>query len=368
MSNTGGTPGYVQGAPDSTGKRVESIAVVQPDGTLVYEQVVSIADFDGGFLRGVREAVGIRHNLDDGPLYVTQDPSSNWRIISQGKDQFLGGFQDLLTDTQGRQIVQLQEALPFTLGRLQTALNNVSAPLYGGNGATIFVGDVGNTAYAGLNFRVDASFDGGVTWMLSLPIAALGAVTAMTGLAATGVIANTAGGRAYVVNCPGATHVRAQATAYTSGIAYLRIQPIVQPIVSSSITISGTVPVSGTLTSAGTTTNTPAAPTMSQISSAATTNATSVKGSAGTIYTIWVSNTGGAAAYLKLYNKATAPTVGTDVPVLTITIPAGGTICLTSDIGQRFTTGIALAITNLAADSDTTAVAAAQVKVSTAYI
>jgi hypothetical protein len=32
-------------------------------------------------------------------------------------------------------------------------------------------------------------------------------------------------------------------------------------------------------------------------------------------------------------------------------------------LGHRFATGIALAITNLAADSDTTAVAAAQVKV-----
>lgn len=368
MSNNLGAPGSVQGAPDSTGKKIDSLVTMQPDGTIVYQQVVALADFDGEFLRGIRETVGIRHSPDDGPLYVTQDPSQSWRVVAQGKDQIGGGVQDLLTDVQGRQLVQQQEALPFTKGRLQGAAQNVIAPLYGANGATIFVGDVGNTAYAGLNFRADASFDGGVTWTLSLPMVALGAVTTLAGLAATGVIANTAGGRAYAVSCPGATHIRAQATAYTSGIAYVRIQPIVNPVVSYSTTVTGTVAVTGTLTSAGTTTNTPATPTMSQISSAATTNATSVKASAGTIYTIWVSNTGGAAAYLKLYNKASAPTVGTDVPVLTITVPAGGTIGLTSDIGQRFTTGIALAITNLAADSDTTAVAAAQVKVSTAYI
>lgn len=110
-------------------------------------------------------------------------------------------------------------------------------------------------------------------------------------------------------------------------------------------------------------------PTMSTISSAATTNATSVKASAGTVYNILVSNTGAAAAYVKFYNKASAPTVGTDVPVFTLSIPASGTVCVNPHlIGIRFATGIALAITNLAADSDTTAVLAAQVKCMTSYI
>ena len=108
---------------------------------------------------------------------------------------------------------------------------------------------------------------------------------------------------------------------------------------------------------------------MSTINSAATTNATSVKASAGTVFNVLCSNTGAAAAYVKFYNKATAPTVGTDVPVITITVPASGTVLLpTSLVGIRFTTGIGLAITNLAADSDTTAVAANQVKVLTSYI
>ncbi len=364
------TPGYVQGAPDSTGKKVDSLVVMQPDGTIVYQQVVALSDFDAEFLGGIRGDVSILHNPDNGPIWVTQDPSQQWRGMGQAKD-FLGGNpQDILSDSQGRQLVQQQEALPFTKGRLQGAAQNVAAPLYGANGATIFVGDVGNTAYAGLNFRADASFDGGVTWTLSLPMVALGAVTTLAGLAATGVIANTAGGRAYVVSCPGATHVRAQATAYTSGIAYLRIQPIVNPVVAASTTVTGTVAVSGALTSAGTTiaTTTGATVTMSMINSAATTNATSVKASAGTIYSFLISNTGAGAAYVKFYNKASAPTVGTDVPIVTITVPASGSVQWSSDMGQRFATGIALAITDLAADSDTTAVAAAQVKVSTAYI
>lgn len=111
------------------------------------------------------------------------------------------------------------------------------------------------------------------------------------------------------------------------------------------------------------------APTLSAVNSAATTNATSVKASAGTVFSVCCSNTGGAAAFVKLYNLATAPTVGTSVPVLTISVPASGTVTIDfGTFGSRFGTGIALAITNLAADTDTTAVAAAQVKVLTNYV
>lgn len=110
-------------------------------------------------------------------------------------------------------------------------------------------------------------------------------------------------------------------------------------------------------------------PSSNLLSSAATTNPTSVKGSSGKVFSVTASNTGGAVAYVKLYNKATAPTVGTDVPVITIPVPAGGSVNLPFGTpGAIFGTGIGLGITNLAADTDTTAVAAAQVKVITAYI
>lgn len=107
----------------------------------------------------------------------------------------------------------------------------------------------------------------------------------------------------------------------------------------------------------------------SAVNSAATTNATSIKASSGAVFSISASNTGAAAAFVKFYNKASAPTVGTDVPIITLTIPAGGSVSLPfGQFGLRFSTGIAMAITNLAADTDTTAVAASQVKVLTSYI
>jgi len=136
---------------------------------------------------------------------------------------------------------------------------------------------------------------------------------------------------------------------------------------STKVTLVGSPAISGTVT-ANTTETTLVTPTVSTLNSAATTNATNVKATAGNIYTITLSNNGATAAYFKLYNKATAPTVGTDTPLDVIPIPASGFVTVDSARGIRFATGIGYAITNLIADSDTTAVAAGQVKVHISYI
>jgi hypothetical protein len=101
--------------------------------------------------------------------------------------------------------------------------------------------------------------------------------------------------------------------------------------------------------------------------SAATTNATSVKGSAGQVYGWYLSNVNAAARYVKLYNKATAPTVGSDTPVLTLMVPSGGGSNAFVPQGVAFSTGIAFAITTGAADSDTGAVAANEIVVNLLY-
>lgn len=89
--------------------------------------------------------------------------------------------------------------------------------------------------------------------------------------------------------------------------------------------VSESMPVYNTITqSVLTIESTLITPTLSALTSAATTNATSVKTTGGTIYNIVASNTGVTDVYLKIYNKASAPTVGTDIPVYTCVIPAGG--------------------------------------------
>lgn len=106
-----------------------------------------------------------------------------------------------------------------------------------------------------------------------------------------------------------------------------------------------------------------------QLISAATTNATNVKASAGTVYGIQAYNNSTTTnAYLKIYNKASAPTVGTDTPIKTILLPfGGGSNIPIPDVGIALGTGIAFAITGGMAVSDTTAVAATQVAVNIDY-
>ena len=97
------------------------------------------------------------------------------------------------------------------------------------------------------------------------------------------------------------------------------------------------------------------------LSAAATTNATSVKTSAGDLFVITGRNNKATPVYLKLYNKASAPTVGTDVPVQTHYIPATSNFTVEFANPLYFSTGIAYAITGAAADADTTALVAADV-------
>ena len=101
--------------------------------------------------------------------------------------------------------------------------------------------------------------------------------------------------------------------------------------------------------------------TQTRVVAAATTNATSLKASAGNIAAIDLFNVAAYMVFLKLYNKASAPTVGTDTPVWTIPIPAGGGFSDDFSQGEYFSTGIAFAITKLQADSDTTVLVAGDV-------
>lgn len=98
-------------------------------------------------------------------------------------------------------------------------------------------------------------------------------------------------------------------------------------------------------------------------SAAATTNPTSAKGSAGNVFKISGNNVKASVIYLKLYNKATAPTVGTDTPLKTIAIPASAVFNL--DIGGAdgfyFGTGIGYGFTTDATDAGTTALAAGDI-------
>jgi hypothetical protein len=107
--------------------------------------------------------------------------------------------------------------------------------------------------------------------------------------------------------------------------------------------------------------------TIYRLLAAATTNAQSVKASAGQLYGYYIYNASTSAKFVKLYNKASAPTVGTDTPVITLPIPAGSAANMDFVEGIAFATGIALAITGVVTDADATAVAANDVVVNLFY-
>lgn len=105
-------------------------------------------------------------------------------------------------------------------------------------------------------------------------------------------------------------------------------------------------------------TNTPA--NLARVNSASgAPAATFLKSSSGRVFPGQVTNVAAYDVFLKFYNKASSPTIGTDPVAFTIPIKAGTTVEIgPGSFGAPFSLGIAYAITKLQADNDTTAVAA----------
>lgn len=174
------------------------------------------------------------------------------------------------------------------------------------------------------------------------------------------------------VSVNGLAFMRVRATAHTSGTALWKFQRgsyATEPIPAAQI--SGTQPVSGTVTATVTAgTINPVVPaTPYFVNSAATTNGALILTGTSGLSAFYATNEGASVAYVKLYNKATAPTVGTDVPEMTIPVPAAasgvpGVATIPMGFhGFRFALGLGIAITRNAAHTDTTAVGASEVKV-----
>jgi hypothetical protein len=93
-----------------------------------------------------------------------------------------------------------------------------------------------------------------------------------------------------------------------------------------------------------------------------------IKSSAGQVFGWYIHNADSENIhYLKLYNKASAPTVGTDTPVLTIPIPAGAAANVEFLGGIAFGTGIGIGVTTGLADNDTGAPGSNEVQVNIFY-
>lgn len=122
------------------------------------------------------------------------------------------------------------------------------------------------------------------------------------------------------------------------------------------------------VTQSGSWTTSPPTGTNLSFVTAASTNGANAKSTAGNLFEVTVSNPTATPVAVKFYDKATAPTVGTDVPVLTIPVAAGAVVSMNfGATGKRFAAGIGRAVTAAAAATDTAA-AVAGVQVHGTYV
>jgi hypothetical protein len=228
-----------------------------------------------------------------------------------------------------------------------------------GDGVTNAVFHCSGT-FAGANCTFEGTIDG-TNWFPTDAVRSSGNVTET----ATGVL-GAAPAYSWDVSCGGYAKIRVRATAFTSGTQVWTagmyrggIEAAVNAVLTAAIPAgTANIGLTGTVV-----------PSQTFLNSAATTNATSVKAGSGTVFGLAVTNTNAAARYLKLYNKASAPTVGTDIPVLTVVLaPTSSQSISLGTLGFRFGTGIAFALTTGITDADAVAVGAGDVKVAMAWV
>jgi hypothetical protein len=185
---------------------------------------------------------------------------------------------------------------------------------------------------------------------------------------------------AWELSANGLARVRVRCTARTSGTQSWRIKlgtyatepiPVIQThaVTGSgnfnSLLVAGTAVAGAFLSALSTSTNGSA--NTSKYVSAAGNNLTSVVAAATSLASIAVSNNSATQmVYLKLYNKASAPVLASDLPVDIIGIPPRSSFVVPYAIYPRFSTGLAFALVGGdtgSADTDITAVSANQVTV-----
>lgn len=92
-----------------------------------------------------------------------------------------------------------------------------------------------------------------------------------------------------------------------------------------------------------------------------------VKASAGGVFDLSVSNANAAARFLKIYDKATAPTAA-DTPIRTYYLPPTSLTAISITDGIGFVSGISIRASTLVADNDNTAPTANDVIVNIGYL
>jgi|SRR5215471_805267 len=102
------------------------------------------------------------------------------------------------------------------------------------------------------------------------------------------------------------------------------------------------------------------------VSSAASTNATNIKASAGQVYGWYISNSNAAARKVAFHNTSGTPTAGSSI-FFTLVIPGASAANVFNAYGIAFSTGIGITTVTGLADSNATAVAADDLNINIFY-
>lgn len=153
----------------------------------------------------------------------------------------------------------------------------------------------------------------------------------------------------------GAYQFRVRTSSYTSGSVNITV--VASDGVGTPYIGANTILQNGNLTVE----NKPslAATANFTLTTAATTNATSHKNALSYLMELTISNPTATAVYVKFFDKASAPTVGTNTPIFIVSVPANSEKQIQfGETGKKFSLGIASASTGAQAALDTTAAVA----------
>lgn len=351
--------GFVQVAPDSTGKQVDTSELLVGVITRERQRMVLGDNADAAGLAAVQNItpVGTEYGI------VTRPIPSGVQTISQLESS--------------------------TTGSISAVAGSVTLNLSGSPSTSIV--------------DVRGTWTGTLTWEVSSNGVDFDVVGAQAVGGGSGAVQTTAFNGQYQPSVAGMVALRVRATAWTSGTANitLRASNAVSRVFLNTVAVQGTtqtggvaslpmwgtgsVPNNATQNAVVTSLRDPVPAganiigSVSQVPtttgglsvfkkiSAATTNAATIKAAPGQVYGWYLYNNAASTRFIKLYDKATALVVGTDVPVLTLPLPAGAAANVSIDNGIAFLAGIGCAITANMADADTTAIAVNDVLINVFY-
>lgn len=209
-------------------------------------------------------------------------------------------------------------------------------------------------------FSITGTWVGTVTFQVSLDGTNWVSLACLNSASPSGVFAvSTTANAIFAASLAGYQFFRLRFTPYTSGTASVIAEFNRE---SFSQSLPATAPTNTVVAS-----NTSAATVLYTVNSVASTNAASIKNSSANLYGFSVMNASASTKYVRIYQKATAPTVGTDIPVMVVAIPATSSKEIEYVPALRLIPGLAVAITGGAAATDSTAVAAGDVQLLVSY-